>query len=218
MTTKKSRRWFDLYDQGHQRPCSDRVENLTFPLYRPSFLFYLVCTPCTPMFVLDDKQVCDGKVLALYSIDDIDYTEQISEKLNFCMNKKIVVIYSRKQMSLQDKLLEYEVLQEIKGDTLFFTSEENKVLLKEIPIIEDDLYREIYLYLDTAFEDRDERTIFYALTDHVEVDNKKRISDVVDAVCSQVYSGTLSVNNELINKENITTVPIKKLEKQLLIV
>jgi len=27
------------------------VENLTFPLYRPSFLFYLVCTPCTPMFV-----------------------------------------------------------------------------------------------------------------------------------------------------------------------
>jgi len=28
------------------------VENLTFPLYRPSFLFYLVCTPCTPMFTL----------------------------------------------------------------------------------------------------------------------------------------------------------------------
>ncbi|WP_207658157.1 type IV toxin-antitoxin system AbiEi family antitoxin domain-containing protein [Faecalibacterium prausnitzii] len=26
------------------------MENLTFPLYRPSFLFYLVCTPCTPMF------------------------------------------------------------------------------------------------------------------------------------------------------------------------
>jgi len=28
------------------------VENLTFPLYRPSFLFYLVCTPCTPMFAI----------------------------------------------------------------------------------------------------------------------------------------------------------------------
>ena len=50
-TKRKSRRWLDLYDQGHQRPCSDRVENLTFPLYRPSFLFYLVCTPCTPMFL-----------------------------------------------------------------------------------------------------------------------------------------------------------------------
>ena len=47
---------FDLYDQGHQRPCSDRVENLTFPLYRPSFLFYLVCTPCTPMFANANKR------------------------------------------------------------------------------------------------------------------------------------------------------------------
>lgn len=54
------------------------------------------------------------------------------------------------------------------------------------------------------------------MTDHVEVDNKKRISDVVDAVCSQVYSGTLSVNNELINKENITTVPIKKARKTII--
>ena len=42
----------DFDDKRKQRPCSDRVENLTFPLYRPSFLFYLVCTPCTPMLVL----------------------------------------------------------------------------------------------------------------------------------------------------------------------
>ncbi|RGE65301.1 XRE family transcriptional regulator [Anaerotruncus colihominis] len=27
------------------------MENLTFPLYRPSFLFYLVCTLCTPMLM-----------------------------------------------------------------------------------------------------------------------------------------------------------------------
>jgi hypothetical protein len=32
------------------------VENLTFPLYRPSFLFYLVCTPCTPMLILIENQ------------------------------------------------------------------------------------------------------------------------------------------------------------------
>ena len=42
---RKAADGLDFYNQGHQRPCSDRVENLTFPLYRPSFLFYLVCTP-----------------------------------------------------------------------------------------------------------------------------------------------------------------------------
>ena len=67
-----------------QRPCSDRVENLTFPLYRPSFLFYLVCTPCTPMFAYAKKQ---GLTLCGYAyetginelvIDSIDdYITQI---------------------------------------------------------------------------------------------------------------------------------------------
>ena len=55
-----------LFRSGHQRPCSDRVENLTFPLYRPSFLFYLVCTPCTLMFHVfqrkDEWAYC-GKIL-----------------------------------------------------------------------------------------------------------------------------------------------------------
>lgn len=166
--------------------------------------------------VLGNKNVCDGKVLVLYSVDDVDYTEKIYSKIRDCQCKKIIVIYSRKTMTLQDKMLEYEVLQEIKADTLFFASEENKVLLKEVPIIEDDLYREIYFYIDTAFEDISERTIFYISNGEVNKVSNTRISDVVDEVCYQVYPGTLSVNNEMINKENITTSPIKKARKTII--
>ena len=89
--------------------------------------------------VLENKSVCDGKVLALYSMEDGDFTEEIYAKIAECQSKRVVVIYSKRVLTLQDKMLEYEVLQEIKTDTLFFASEENKVLLKEIPIIEDDL-------------------------------------------------------------------------------
>ncbi len=163
--------------------------------------------------VLDDKHICDGKVLVLYSVEDVDYTQQISKKISECHSKKIIVIYSRKAMTLKDKMLEYEVLQEIKMDTLFFASEENKVLLKEIPIVEDDLYREIYFYIDTALEDVKERMIFYISDNGVEKVSNKRISDIVDDVCYGVYTRTLSVNNELINREVITTSPIKKARK-----
>ena len=38
-------------------------------------------------------------------------------------------------------------------------------------------------------------------------------SDVVDDVCYRVYPYTLSVNNEMINKEVISTSPIKKARK-----
>lgn len=166
--------------------------------------------------VLENKKVCDGKVLVLYSTDEVDYTEEIHSKIIECLCKKIIVIYSKKTMTLQDKMLEYEVLQEIKADAVFFASEENKVLLKEIPVIEDDLYREIYAYIDTAFEDIKERTIFYISDNEVKKVCNKRISDIVDEVCYQVYPGALSVNNEMINKENITTSPIKKARKTII--
>jgi len=166
--------------------------------------------------ILDNKKVCDGKVLVLYSTDEVDYTEEIYSKIRKCLCKKIIVIYSRRPLTLQDKMLEYEVLQEIKADTGFFAIEENKVLLKEIPIIEEDLYREIYFYIDSAFEDNSERAIFYVLNNEVQQVSNTRISDVVDEVCYQVYPGTLSVNNEMINKENITTSPIKKARKTII--
>ena len=166
--------------------------------------------------VLENKSVCDGKVLALYSMEDGDFTEEIYAKIAECQSKRVVVIYSKKMLTLQDKMLEYEVLQEIKTDTLFFASEENKVLLKEIPIIEDDLYREIFSYIDNAFEVEDESVFFYISEGDVKQISNTKISDVVDTVCYQIYPKTLSVNNEMINKENIITSPIKKARKTII--
>ena len=69
----------------------ERVENLTFPLYRPSFLFYLVCTPCTPMFekMIDDGDICAAEDLLFNDLDQSDLSWlQIAldfySKLNNC--------------------------------------------------------------------------------------------------------------------------------------
>ena len=87
-----------LYNQGHQRPCSDRVENLTFPLYRPSFLFYLVCTPCTPMFakaMYKDAPILilDEPTAALDPIAEnqlyLKYSELTDGKLSFFISHRL---------------------------------------------------------------------------------------------------------------------------------
>ncbi len=101
MTTKeKSRRWLNFYNQGHQRPCSDRVENLTFPLYRPSFLFYLVCTPCTLMFaLLFTKRTKNRKrivaivlvmVAVLYQLSVVFF--RLNKYINTIMLKRYLII------------------------------------------------------------------------------------------------------------------------------
>lgn len=166
--------------------------------------------------VLEREGVCDGKALALYSRDDNDYSIQIEKKLKVSKCMRLMVVYSPKQLTLETQIQEYEVIQELKGDKLFFAREENKVLLKELPIIEDDLQREIGGYLDDCFDDSVERLVFYFDKQELKVKNGVRLSDVADVICNNVYSCTMPINNELINKEYISTAPIKKARKTII--
>ncbi|MFQ7222969.1 MAG: hypothetical protein ACLROU_09385, partial [Lachnospiraceae bacterium] len=94
----------DLYDQGHQRPCSDRVENLTFPLYRPSFLFYLVCTPCTPMFILIK--------IYIYKLDNAGQSVSVSGiKKHYQDSKKVLLKILNQDCSSKLQIYKYQEAQ-----------------------------------------------------------------------------------------------------------
>lgn len=166
--------------------------------------------------VLQREGVCDGKVLALYSREDCDYSAQIEQKLRENMCLRLMVIYSPKQLVLDTQIQEYEVIQDLKGDNTFFAQEENKVLLKEIPIIEDDLQREIGVYLNECFDENADRIVYYFDKKKLQIKSNVRLSDAADVICNSVYSKTMPINNELINKENITTAPIKKARKTII--
>ena len=166
--------------------------------------------------LLKDGQFCDGKVIALYSSDKINYTSEIESKMKENICNKLIVVYSHKKMDIENQLQDYEVLQEIKNDTMFFSDEENKVLEKEIPIIEDDLSKVIECYIEEAFGKNSDKKIFYYENDKLRSTNKKRIYDIVDCVCDEVYNSSIAINNELINKEYLTTSPIKKARKTII--
>ncbi len=152
----------------------------------------------------------------MYSREDNDYSSLIEKKLKASKCMRLMIVYSPKQLTLETQIQEYEIIQELKRDKFFFAQEENKVLLKELPIIEDDLQREIGGYLDTCFDDGVERLVFYFDKQELKVENRVRLSDVADIICNNVYSCTMPINNELINKENISTAPIKKARKTII--
>ncbi|WP_349156991.1 hypothetical protein [[Clostridium] symbiosum] len=80
------------------------MENLTFPLYRLSFLFYLVCTPCTPMFVFEYKNYSD------YISQNLIY---ITEKYLFPVAlRNVAFIISRKGFDLNAQKATFGCLKE----------------------------------------------------------------------------------------------------------
>lgn len=165
--------------------------------------------------IFQDGNFCDGKVVALYSKKDNDYTNQIVEKLQNNNIQKLVVIYGRTVLNVLEQIEEYEVVQELKNDIVFFNQDENKVLQKEIPVIEEDLGKEIECYLQNNFGSGN-NSIFYIDRNQVVYEEDYRLSDIVNHLCREIYSIAFSVRSELINKEEVKTGAIKTARKNII--
>lgn len=158
----------------------------------------------------------DGKVVALYSQTEEDYSAQIQKKLNDAFIKKLVVVYGKNPLSVLKQIEEYEILQELKKDVVFFSVDENKVLLKEIPVIEEDLEKEIDIYIQKNFGNESKKQVYYISNDILVADEKFKLNDVVEALCFDIYNGSINISSELINKEDVKTGAIKKARKNLI--
>lgn len=156
----------------------------------------------------------DGKVLALYNLDDIDYIDEVVKKMEKFKCNNLVVIYSKTKFELLKQVQDYEIIQQIKIDFNFFI--ENEVLQKELPIFEEDIEKEILKFIDNEFGENSKHKTIYWLENHiVNIDNIV-IGKVVDDMCQKFYNKTMVINNELINKEFLTSPPIKKARKTII--
>lgn len=166
--------------------------------------------------IMQDGGFCDGKVLALYVEDDIDYTKKVEKIAQNADIKNLVIILGGKLYELSEQVREYEILQEIKTDTEFFRRDGHEVLEKEIPVIEEDIEKEIHLYLDDCFGENSERHVFYFSNGKLKKDTGKNLSSIVDEVSESVYSKSIRINHELINRETLTSAQIKKARKTII--
>ncbi len=166
--------------------------------------------------VLNDGELNDGKFLVLYSENEEDLSKAIEEKLQKDLITNLAVIYAPLPFTINDAVVEYDVLQDIKKDASFFQNDDNKVLEKELPIIEEELEKVITDFLDTTYGLNSNKIVYYVDEDQVRSSRDISLSDVADTICSRMFSASIKVNNELINKESITTAPIKKVRKTLI--
>jgi len=110
--------------------------------------------------LLRDGKFQDGKVVALYSLDNSNRTEQIMKKVAELTSYNIIVIYAEKPFAMMDKARDYEIIQNIKSDDKFM--KENEILSKELVVMEEDIEKILSNYLENEFEQMGSHiTIYY---------------------------------------------------------
>lgn len=149
----------------------------------------------------------DGKVITLYSFNGIKQ-EEVKKHLLDLNDKRLVVVCPKKGLKAQKQLKDYEIINELKNNQSFTNN--NEILKKELPLLLDDLTIELEHLISSIYEeDTDTRVLYF---DGEKVRNAKVGNEelAVNECCSNLFTKTPIINNEMVNRAIISTSQTKK--------
>lgn len=154
----------------------------------------------------DKKTCCDGKVITLYSFGSPRQREVSAhvEKLA-CTN--LVVVSPKDKLDELKTLKDFEILEEIRQRDTFINN--NGALKREIPLLEEEIVAQVEASLAEIYES--DRTAIYSYQSNcLKKDKWDQAENVVGQCCNELYFKAPIINNELINRSEITTAQTKK--------
>ena len=157
--------------------------------------------------VFFDKNItCDGKVISLYGIKKYN-TYEVEEHFKKLNSRKLIIVLPEIIFKATKAARDYEILQGIKANSEFVSS--NVVLRKEIPLLEEDIVKNVEDELDRVFSHKDTRVLFWqhGTVTHIGAEQEER---AVNLCCAEIYCKTPVINNEIINRRVITTAQTRK--------
>lgn len=160
----------------------------------------------TPEAFFEQGEMGDGKILTLYNFSRIKQSE-IKKHFKQLHCQKLIVVVSKSVMKGRKALKDYEILQEIKINQTFINN--NEVLKKEIPLLEEDIEKEIDDIMAEVYSDETADVYFIEKGDikHSVISEEEQ---VVGKCCENIYTATPCINNEIINRSIIATAQTKK--------
>lgn len=157
---------------------------------------------------------CDGRILCLYQNDEIDYGDEIKKQLSKFESYKLIVIYSHKILGIEEDILKFQVLNDIIDDYKFI--EKNSHLLPEINDLHDTLENKIVSYLESTYGRFGQYSLMYFYNKEVVFSGTSSVSDCIDELCYKIFCDTPVLNNEFVNRQNITTSATKTARKNII--
>ncbi|MCR5105324.1 MAG: hypothetical protein K6B68_12900 [Eubacterium sp.] len=154
----------------------------------------------------DDDEFCDGKVISLYSFDEIDQ-DKVKKHYKKLNSRRLVVVCPDKTFSGSKQSLDLEIVMGLRGSHF---SDDNEVMMKELPLLEEDLVKQIRNKLDKMYLSKGCLIMYLTQKGQVCRKNPKSIDEAVNLSCEMLYTKTPIINNELINRRSLTTGQTKK--------
>ncbi len=149
----------------------------------------------------------DGIVIYLYSTESIKHAE-IEKKIEQLQSQKIIVICPKANFGGVKTARELSALLELRNKLK--QGEEEEMIKKELLLLEEDLTIHIENELQKYYSFSNGARIIFFDGNKVQIEKKKSIDNIVDESCGRIYNKTPIINNEMINKRNISTTQTKR--------
>lgn len=129
----------------------------------------------------------DGKVITLYSFEKIQQ-QQVRKHLFKLGDQRIVVVCPKQAIKVRKQLKDYEIIQDLTTNSIFVGN--NEILKRELPILIEDLTREIEILISAIYEDDGETKVFSIDGNDIVADKTGSEEAVVNRCCESVYYKT----------------------------
>lgn len=150
--------------------------------------------------MLEKENFCDGLVLNLIKKNYNTY--HLNTKIEQINDEKVILRIPEETFSdeLFQTLREYEAIQYMKN-----TEKNDEEIERELNLIEEEDIELIQNEIDKKLDYSGIKEIYYLNN----TERSEKLSSLISDICETVYPNTPVINNEMINKNEITT-PIKK--------
>lgn len=176
----------------------------------------------TPKMLCDTKKSeylfeavgADGLVVCLVCDMEIsdELVDGVKKHLSKLADKRIIVILPNNRFSGEENIRRLLAVRKLLGDKEFI--EENKVLIQELKIYEEDLIFEINSEIENTYLLESHNCRGFCENTEIMFNTEKEFNRYVSRLCKEYYNKTPKINNELINRKQVST-QIKKARKQI---
>ena len=189
-----------IIDLGYTIPRRYNQEYKMTRFFKNDFILDSEIMQLKNLNLVKKASFCDGVVLNL--LQQSYEIEEIEEKFKAFDDENAILKISKHKISkdLIDSLKEFEAIEYISKNKVL-----DSEMYTELQLIQSEIIEFINIELEKVFNQKNICEILY-------LDKKyktEKISAIVSDVCEQVYNRTPIINNEMINKDVIST-PILK--------